>query len=296
MSKLSYVAGAITVLGLLASGATAAPLSDDQVDVTFKEAPGDRFVAVINLVMGTETAKKVNANHYLFRVGPQGTQNDYAVFFAHLPYVKGVAPLPKLSAAERELPNVVINVDPATRGLPTARPTSNAAKGYVPGQLLVKPKANVSASAVAEFNRSLGITGQDAIEGVDVLVMHLPSNLSVEAAQKAYNGSGLFEYANPNRVMGVGDATSADPNVPDNYGQGIYVTPQQIVGTTLLVNFRSDGPTAELINQVYGTRSLERTDSDQTRLALPGTMNPLVAARIFRLCPWVLQAEPAYGR
>ena len=77
-----------------------------------------------------------------FRIGERGNQNDYAVFFAHLPYVKSVTPLPKLSAADREMPDVVIQVDPNTRGLPTARP--RAPRGYVPGQLLVKPKPNVS--------------------------------------------------------------------------------------------------------------------------------------------------------
>lgn len=296
MNTKSILTGAITVFSLFAPAASAESLPWDQVSVTFKEPVGDRFVGVIHTVMGTSTVKKASQISYTFRIGERGNQNDYAVFFAHLPYVKSVTPLPKLSAADREMPDVVIQVDPETRGLPTARPKAPRTRGYVPGQLLVKPKPNVSAQAIANLNKELGATQKEQIAGVGVWMMALPPNLSVEDAQKKYMASGLFQYAEPNRVMGLPDQPDSDPTEPDNAGPGIFLSPKQIVGNHLLVRFRSGGPTSELINQVYGTRSLERTDADEVRLALPPSMTPMVAARILRLCPWVSYAEPSYGR
>lgn len=314
MHTKSILTGAITVFSLFAPAASAESLPWDQVAVTFKEPVGDRFVGVIHTVMGTSTVKKASQISYTFRIGDRGNQNDYAVFFAHLPYVKSVQPLPKLSAADREMPDVVIQVDPETRGLPTARPKAPRTRGYVPGQLLVKPKPNVSAQAIANLNQSLGATQKAQIAGVGVWMMALPPNMSVEDAQKKYMASGLFQYAEPNRVMGLPDQPDSDPTEPigpqrgpegsgplqapspDNAGPGIFLSPKQIVGNHLLVRFRSGGPTSELINQVYGTRSLERTDADEVRLGLPPSMTPMVAARILRLCPWVSYAEPSYGR
>ena len=296
MINKSILTGTIAVFSLFAPAASAETLPWDQVAVTFKEPVGDRFVGVIHTVMGTSTVKKSSSISYTFRIGDRGNQNDYAVFFAHLPYVKSVQPLPKLSAADREMPDVVIGVDPATRGLPTPRPRQERPRGYVPGQLLVKPKPNVSAQAIANLHKEWGVTQKDQIAGIDVWLLALPPSLSVEEAQKRYMASGLFQYAEPNRVMSLPAQPDADPLEPDNAGPGIYLSPKQIVGHHLLVRFRSGGPTAELINQVYGTRSLERTDADEIRLALPASMTPMVAARILRLCPWVSYAEPSYGR
>jgi hypothetical protein len=297
MHTKSIFLGAILVFGLSATGGSAQALPWDQVNVTLKEPVGDRFIGVVHAVMGTSTVKKTSQVAYTFRIGPRGNQNDYAVFFAHLPYVKSVEPLPRLSAAERELPNVIIQVDPNTRGLPTVRPqTPQAPRGYVPGQILVKPKANIAPQAIADFNKSLGVTQKERIEGIDVYLYALPPNMSVDDARRRYMDSGLFQYAEPNRVMSLPTQPGGDPNVPDNAGPGIYMTPKDIVGNTLLVRYRSGGPTPELINQVYGTRAVDRTDADEVRLALPNNLNPLVAARIFRLCPWVSYAEPAYGR
>ena len=220
MTKISLLAGAILFLSVSAPLQAAETLPWDTVAVTFKEPVGDRFVSVLHLVMGTETIRKQSPTSYTFRIGRRGNQNDYAVFFAHLPYVQGVQPLPKLSAAERELPDVLLH-------LPLDVPDGPVERQGVP-----TPAA----------------------------------------------------------------AASGDPVPSDNAGPGIYLSPQRLLGSHLLVRYRAGGPTPALIDQVYGTRPLERTDADEVRLALPPSMTPQVAARIFRLCPWVSQAEPAYGR
>jgi hypothetical protein len=249
--------------------------------------------------MGTATIQKLAPTHYRFRIGKRGNQNDYAVFFAHLPYVSKVEPLPRLSAAEREMPPVVIGLpgQPGQSAQPgQANPGKQAPRGYVPGQVLVKFKDGATAQQIAQLNKTLGATQKDRIEGIDVVMMALPSTMSVDDARRRYMDSGIVQYAEPNRTMSLPPQPGNDPNVPDNFGAGMYISPDQVLGTHLLVRYRANGPAPDLINQIYGTKTLERTDADQLRLALPSNVNPLVAQRIFRLCPFVMQAEPAYGR
>lgn len=287
MRKIGLITGAILIWASASASYAAERLPADAVEVSFKEVIGDRFVGVIHTVMGTSTLQKVNATHYRFRIGKRGNQNDYAVFFAHLPYVDKVEPLPKLSAAEREMPPVVMQ-------LPTS--PSGAPRGFVPGQLLVKFKPDVKPGAIAQLNASNGVTLKDTIEGIDVSLLALPPNLSVDEARKRYMASGLVQYAEPNRTMSLPPQPGNDPVPADNGGSGIYLSPGQLLGTHLLVRYRANGPAPDLINQIYGTKTLERTDADELRLALPSSMNPLVAQRIFRLCPYVMQAEAANGR
>jgi hypothetical protein len=231
MQKMPYLSGAVLLLSLFASGASAESLPWDEVAVTFKEPVGDRFVGVINVVMGTETVKKITSTRYRFHIGDKGDQNEWAIFFSSLPYVKSVEPLPKISEYERDLPDMIMPIDRNTRGNPSPRPTGRAATG--PGGA-PSPRPSV-------------------------------------------------------------DNGGADSNEPD-MGNILYMSPRQIVGNTLLVRYQSDGPTPDVINQVFGTKSVGRSGDDMIRLTLPPGMTPMVAARIFQLCPWVAQAEPSYGR
>jgi hypothetical protein len=253
----------------LASGAVAQ--ETDQVAVTFKEPVGSRFVGVLNTLMGTETVKKRDETHYTFRVGPTGNQNDFALFFAHLPYVKSVSPAPRLAADERKPPDMVMQIPAKPR--------------YVPGQLLVKFKPGVTPDQIAAFNQANGATPKQQIEGIDVWLIQLPATLSVDEARKRYGASDLVAYAEPNRVM----------SLPPDDG-GVYLSPDRLLGNHMLVRFRTGGPTVDLVNQIYGTHTLEEAGLDRFRISLPAGTNPLVAQHMFRICPAVLSVEPSYGR
>lgn len=205
---------ALTGLALVlscAAPATAQSVPTDQVVVTFKEAVGDRFVNVIDAVMGTSIAKKQDARHYTFHIGPFGNQNDFALFFAHLPYVQAVEPEPQLDGAEQAAPPVLVHV------------------------------------------------GQN---GTHVTV--------------APDGSTVIPA--------------------DNAGNGIYLSPDQLMGDHVLVSLKSEGPTIDLIDQVYGTHTMGKAGSSQYRISLPAGTNAVVAAHMFRICPYVSQAEPSYHR
>lgn len=286
MKTIALVAGAITVLASSAPVFAADPLPNDAVRVSFKEPVGDRFVGMFHTIMGTGTVKKHSASQYTFRVGPRGNQNDYAVLFAHLPYVSAVEPKPTLSAAERAAPPVVVQL-PAS---------PNRAPGFVPRQLLIKPKAGVDPAAIARFHQEQGAQVKNSIEGIDVYVLALPPNLTVQEAQRRYQASGLVQYAEPNRTMSLPPQPGNDPVVEDNGGAGIYLSPDRLLGDHLLVRYRAGGPVPDLVNQIFGTKTLERTDADELRVSLPPGVNPLVATRMFRLCPFVMAAEPASGR
>lgn len=265
----------------------AEPLPGDEVSVTFKEAVGDRFIGLVNTVMGTETVKKKDSLHYIFRVGPDGNQNDFALFYAHLPYVKAVAPAPRLDGAERNAPPVVVRV---------GVPNMPKAPGYVPRQLLVRFKPGTSQTAINQLNASTGATAQQQIEGIDVWQLELPPTLSVDAAQKLYASSDIVSFAEPNRVYSATQPLADTSVPPDNAGNGVYVSPGQLLGDHVIVSFRHGGPTVDLVNQIYGTHTLEEVGDDRYRISLPAGTNAVVAAHVFRICPSVSQVEPSYGR
>jgi hypothetical protein len=284
--------GRASLLGLALIAAVAAPshaqeaLGADQVAVTFKESLGGRFIAMFNSVMGTQTVKHRGEFDYTFRVGPGGNQNDFALFFAHLPYVKSVSPAARLSGAERDAPPVVVRID---------TPHAAAAPGFVAGQLLVKFKPGVQRAAIDLFNRTTGAIVKEQIEGIDVWLLQLPPTLAVDQARVLYTSSDIVAYAEPNRVMTIAPAgETAIP--PDNAGNGVYLSPGRLLGDNLLVRYRAEGPTMDLINQIYGTKTLEEAGSNQYRVSLPAGVNALVAQHMFRICPYVLQVEPSYGR
>ncbi len=87
---------------------------------------------------------------------------------------------------------------------------------------------------------------------------------------------------------------------PPSPGPGLYLSPNQLLGTHVLVRYRAGAAdhslVAALVDQVYGTRALERTDGGEARLAPPTGASPQVTARVLRLCPYVASAEPAWGR
>ncbi|MFP5502378.1 MAG: S8 family serine peptidase [Candidatus Sericytochromatia bacterium] len=287
MRKTALIAGVILLSGIHAPSAVAAPLPSDAVSVTFKEPVGDRFVGMFHEIMGTETIAKASPTRYTFRISSRGNQNDYAVLFAHLPYVREVAPLPRLAESDKGMPEGVVAIGPQAVNRPP---------GYVPGQLLVRLKPNVRPEAISELNSRLGTQLKERIAGIDVFLLTLPEGLSVEEAQRRFLDSGLVQYAEPNRTMTLPRQPDTNPVPADNGGPGIYLSPDRLLGHHLLVRYREGGPVPALINQIYGTKTLERTAADEVRLTLPPNVNPQLASRMFRLCPYVISAEPAYGR
>jgi hypothetical protein len=120
----------------------------------------------------------------------------------------------------------------------------------------------------------------------------LPDNLYVPVGPDTRGVPKASPKPSPRPSVDNGGADSLEPD----RGPILFMSGQQIVGNTLLVRFSSDGPTADVINQVYGTKVVGKTSDDLVRLTLPPGMTPMVAARVFQLCPWVSQAEPSYGR
>jgi hypothetical protein len=80
----------------------------------------------------------------------------------------------------------------------------------------------------------------------------------------------------------------------------VWLSPNQVFGAHVLVRYRASGSdealVASLVDQVFGTRTLDRNEGGQARLAPPAGATPQVTARALRLCPYVMSAEPAWGR
>lgn len=96
------------VAAIVAAAGPAAAQGGRSAVVTFKDAPGDRYVQVMHTVMGTRTVKKHDAARYTFGLPARGEANDWSLFFGQLPYVRGVEPAPRVPAADRDPPPMIV--------------------------------------------------------------------------------------------------------------------------------------------------------------------------------------------
>ncbi|HEY9855280.1 MAG TPA: hypothetical protein V6D05_06045 [Stenomitos sp.] len=235
----------------------------DQVLVQFKPEVGPYFVKVIDLVIGTKGATPAGARHtWQFGIGDRGTREDYATLFATLPYVAQVWPQPNEGAAPQP-----------------------AEKSYVEGELLVKFKSGVTQAQIDAFNAQQGVTILDKISGIEVYRLKLPAGKTVEAMQRVYSDSPLVEYAEPNQKVSV-------PLLPEMPSRQRPKPPAKPGTGSVDVHF-APGTNPELINLVYGTRTLGPGPEGTLRLAPSPKASAPTEAQVLKLCPSVESAIPS---
>lgn len=298
MKKMAWILalGAIGGLLPLPPGAAMAALEADELQVALAPGNGDRFLKVVDLVMGTETLKPLGKDKYLVRQGPSGDRDDYAAFFSALPYVADVQPRPSRRPSERS-PKGKIHL-----GMPQ--------RAFVPGEILIKFKRGTTEEQIKAFNDAHGATIKSTLVlGEDkIFRLGLPEGVEVPDMASVYAASDLVEYAEPNFTMGIPKMPPGvpfPPNVPTqpkpqrglNPLPSMSIDTEQLLGDSVFVRFRPGvrQPVPDLVALVYGVRQLEG-DDDRARFSLPKGTNTLTAVRLFKLCPYVLAAEPSYGR
>lgn len=308
MLGIAVLAGAALLVRATPATAVAA-ISGNQVEVRFSPRVGPYFLSVIDLVMGLRTVKVLGDHAFRVEIGDRGDQNDYATFFASLPYVRSVRPRPRRLVSEQPPPVIGLLPDGAAPFMP-APGTSEAP--FVEGQILVKFRSGVSAAQIAALNAQEGVAVLGHIQGLGVYELGLPAGVQVADMVRIYRASPLVEYAEPDyryHIQGAAPHAMAAPTLaigmPVSPGgasapvPGILIDPGQLMGDSVLVTYGPgvNAPMTSLIPLVYGVRILEDADAaNPARLALPRGTNPLTAARLLQLCPYVMNAEPSYGR
>lgn len=236
----------------------------DRVLVRFRPEVGSYFVKVVDLVAGTKGATPAGPRDtWHFGVGDRGTREDYATLFATLPYVAQVWPVP----------NEGLEPQPSERS-------------YVEGEILVKFKAGVTPEQIAGFNAQQGVVILDKIGGIEVYRLKLPAGKTVEAMQRLYGASPLVEYAEPNYRVSV-------PMLPDMAPQKPRYTPNTRPGAGTVDVRLAPGANLDLINLVYGTRSVGPGPQGTLRLAPSPKASAPTEAQVLRLCPWIESAVPS---
>ncbi|MBM3273579.1 MAG: hypothetical protein FJZ00_00395 [Candidatus Sericytochromatia bacterium] len=302
-------------------GSRTAELNSDELQVTLQPGTGERFLKVVDVVMGTETARSLGRDKFIVRQGPNGERDDFAAFFAAMPYVKDVNPRPKRRPSEN-VPQGQIHLAPqGEAGDPefvadqggTSGSGPGAGRDYVPGELLVKFKKGVTQKQVEAFNAENGtaILGRLDLGAERIYRLSVPGGVEVPDLASVYGESDLVEYAEPNYKMsipklpGTPKAPSPPkgkpvkggyPKVPPSVA-GMTIGTRQVLGDSVFVKFRPGvrEPLPDLVALVYGVEMMEE-DNGRVRYSLPGGANSLTAARLFKLCPFVSGAEPSYGR
>jgi len=292
------------------------PLASDELQVTLQPGHGARFLKIVDQVMGTETGKDLGRDRFIVRQGPRGNRDDFASFFAAMPWVKEVKPRPKRRLDE-QMPRGKFKV--GAGALPQAGPAGEEARevaeeaaagesgaSYVPGEILVKFKRGTSQKDINQF---LLQTGTKVLSRLDlgedrIYKLQVPEGVEVPDLATEFSSSPIVEYAEPNFKMSIPPLAGAKPAKPAKPTPPrqpalpeLRMSTDELLGDSVFVTFRPGvrEPIPELVGTVYGVE-LQEEDNGRVRYSLPQGANPRTAARLFKLCPYVMGAEPSYGR
>lgn len=112
-------------------------------------------------------------------------------------------------------------VDPERPGPSAAEePTFRAPDepAFVPGEILVKPRASVPEQALEALNRQNNARVVERLPGIGVSVIDLPAGLPVQVAVRRYEGSQDVQYAEPNFLLFPEADPPNDPDYNELYG------------------------------------------------------------------------------
>lgn len=112
---------------------------------------------------------------------------------------------------------------------------------YVPGELLIKYKPSVRATAANFYRDTLGISTVRTFNFIGVSHVKLPGDMSVEEALAIYAKDPDVEYAEPNYIV---HATATTPDDLDTNLWGLHNTGQPVNGTSGTNDCDIDAPEA----------------------------------------------------
>jgi len=108
--------------------------------------------------------------------------------------------------------------------------SSSEPLNYVPGELLVKYKPQLSLSSINSLHSQLNVTEIKRFSEINVHHIKLPSGTNVEDALKAFKDNPSVEYAEPNYIYKI-SATTPNDTYFDNLW-GLHNTGQTVNGTS----------------------------------------------------------------
>ncbi|MBI5232856.1 MAG: S8 family serine peptidase, partial [Deltaproteobacteria bacterium] len=89
---------------------------------------------------------------------------------------------------------------------------------YVPDELIVKFKADVTTLDMDALNAKIGVQIIRHFRLIDAHLLKLPQGLSVEKAIELFEQSPLVEYAEPNYIVTINATTPNDPRAGELWG------------------------------------------------------------------------------
>ncbi len=188
-------------------------LASDELQVTLVPGAGERFLKVVDVLMGSETVRGMGHDKFLVRQGPNGQRDDWAAFFAAMPYVKEVKPKPTRKPSEQMPKGRIHLVPPGGSGagqVPEGADTGEeeaAAPGrqYVLGEVLVKFKRGTSQKQIDQFMRENGTSLLGRLDlGADrIYRLAVPEGVEVPDMVSEFSQSPIVEYAEPNYKMSI---------------------------------------------------------------------------------------------
>ena len=89
---------------------------------------------------------------------------------------------------------------------------------YVPGEVLVKYKANASSEEIGLLHTSMGTVSKRNFKKINIQQMKIPDYMSVEEAVNYYEQDPNVEYAEPNYIVHATALPPGDPSYTSLWG------------------------------------------------------------------------------
>jgi len=269
---------------------------DQFISVTFTNKVNDKFIEVINLMIGTTIYEKEGDFKYKFKIPNMHTIDEYAELFYFLPYVKEVYPFPK-QKWEDTIEPLIFKYQKGPANL-----VPNSQQPYIEGEILVKFKNNTTPQDISFLNEQYNTSVTEIINGINVYRLKLPEGIDVLQGLDMYKQNDIVEYVEPNYRISLTDPVSVPSSSPSslNNQNDVHVLTRIPVteGTEIFIDYKAGiAPVIPaLFNLIFETKLIEQRTSNSYRLRLPPNVKPQTASRIYKLCPYVINVEPTYGR
>ena len=292
--------------------------ADNFVTVTFSSKVDAKFLKGINLMVGTSVDKKLAEYKYRLKIPPKKTVDEYSELFYFLPYVRDVEPLPRQKWEDSIEPTAYdYRTYPIPSGVPTSpsnvyiAPPSTTPSAtlngpeipqYVKGEVMVQFKNGITPEEIKDLNDQFSSSVAEIVKGTNKYRIKLPDGIEVNQGIEMFKSTDIVATAEPNYKTVISAPASPASNSSSTQDPQKYVhvvTPIQITsGNEVFITFKAgkNPVVPDLFNAIFETRLVEKITPYMYRLRIPGSMKAVTAARIYKLCPYVVHVEATYGR
>ena len=171
--------------------------------------------------------------------------------------------------------NPTNNPNPALTPVPTevSQPVVGEASSYETNELLVKFKTEATPDRIAEINKSTGVFLNEIIEGTNIYCLRIEDGTPIEEMVARYQAYPEVEYAEPNCIREIQDATPVEVAETPVVGSSETSCPSGVDPSGTVTDWTGQPVVEATVNVSQNGQPVESATTDQA-----GAYNAIVPA------------------